>query len=136
MHYLGVQRLAMATVSAELDEETKRKAEAVLGPRGFSTASVIQMMFTQIAEGGALPFDYPEFNAQAAAAVEATEAMKALLTKIRTLPPERQTEVEDFVEFVQQREELRSLRHDFTEASESAFAKVWDNPLDAIYDDI
>jgi hypothetical protein len=37
---------------------------------------------------------------------------------------------------VQQREELRSLRHDFTEAGASAFAKVWDNPRDAIYDAI
>jgi addiction module RelB/DinJ family antitoxin len=126
----------MAVVSAELDEETKRKVEAVLKPRGFSTASVIQMIFTRIAEDGSLPFDSSEFNAQVVAAVEATEALKALLIKIRTLPPERQTEVEDFVEFVQQREELRSLRHDFTEASESAFAKVWGNPQDAIYDDI
>jgi addiction module RelB/DinJ family antitoxin len=126
----------MAVVSAELDEETKRKVEAVLKPRGFSTASVIQMMFTRIAEDGALPFDPTEFNDHAAAAIESTQAMVALLTKIRTLPPERQTEVEDFVEFVQQREELRVLKNDFTAATESSFARVWDNPLDAIYDDI
>ena len=108
----------------------------MLRPRGFSTASVIRMMFTRIAEDGALPFDSPELNARAVAAIDAAEAMKALLTKIKALPPERQTEVADFIDFVQQREELRSLRHDFSVASESAFGKVWDNPQDAIYDAI
>lgn len=61
---------------------------------------------------------------------------KALLDKIEALPPERQTEIEDFVDFVQRREELRTLSHDFAAASEPAFAQVWDNPEDAIYDAI
>lgn len=125
----------MAVVSAELDEETKRKAEAVLQPMGVSSASAIRMMFARIAEDGALPFESPETREHRLIA-DLHAAVKALLDKIEALPRERQIEVEDFVDFVQQREELRALRHDFTEASEPAFAKVWDNPQDAIYDAI
>jgi antitoxin component of RelBE/YafQ-DinJ toxin-antitoxin module len=91
----------MAVVSAELDEETKRKA--VLKPRGFSTTSVIQMIFTRIAK---LPFESHEPDDGDALLGELRDlhaATKALLDKIEALPPERQTEVEDFVEFVQQR---------------------------------
>jgi addiction module RelB/DinJ family antitoxin len=122
----------MATVSAELDEETKRKAEAVLAPTGFSSASVIQLLFARIAKDGVMPFELSEpFDSDRIAA-----AVHALINKIGALPPDRQSEVGDFVEFVQQREELRSLRRDFAETSEPAFAKVWDNPQDAIYDDL
>ena len=125
----------MAVVSAELDEETKRKAEAVLQPMGVSSASAIRMMFARIAEDGVLPFESPETREHRLIA-DLHAAVKALLDKIEALPRERQIEVEDFVDFVQQREELRALRHDFTEASEPPFAEVWDNPRDAIYDAI
>ncbi len=58
-----------------------------------------------------------------------------LLEKIETLPPERRAEVEAFVDFLRAREERR-LVLEGTRASEPAFAKVWDNPLDAAYDEL
>jgi Protein of unknown function (DUF2281) len=57
-----------------------------------------------------------------------------LFAKIRRLPPERAAEVEDFVDFLYQREQERSPGRATTKLSENAFAKVWDNPDDAEYD--
>ncbi len=57
-----------------------------------------------------------------------------LLAKIRGLPPERVAEVEDFVDFLCQREQERVLSQATTKLSEAAFAKIWDNPDDAEYD--
>lgn len=59
---------------------------------------------------------------------------QALIEKIQTLPPERLNEVEDFVDFLRQREQQRSLVHAAIEASAPAFAAIWDNPDDAAYD--
>lgn len=56
-----------------------------------------------------------------------------LLEKIESLPPERVAEVEDFVDFLHEREERRLVQA-AARASEPAFAKVWDNPDDAAYD--
>jgi hypothetical protein len=60
--------------------------------------------------------------------------VKALLDKIQSLPPERIVEIEDFVEFIAAREEERSLTRAATEASKPAFAAIWDNPEDSVYD--
>ena len=57
-----------------------------------------------------------------------------LLEKISRLPPERVAEVEDFVDFLSQRDTDRQLVAAAGRASEPAFAKVWDNPEDAVYD--
>ena len=57
-----------------------------------------------------------------------------LLAKIRRLPPERVAEVEDFVDFLRQRDEERGLTQAASRLSEAAFAKVWDHPDDADYD--
>ena len=54
-----------------------------------------------------------------------------LIEKIRSLPADKLAEVEDFVDFLRQREEERRLGKAMTSASEAAFAKVWDNPDDA-----
>jgi len=56
-----------------------------------------------------------------------------LIRKIRSLPPEKVSEVEDFVEFLAQRED-RQLTQAAAKLSEKAFRKVWDNPADAAYD--
>ena len=50
-----------------------------------------------------------------------------LLAKIRRLPPERVTEVEDFVDFLRQRDEAQQLTRAASQLSEAAFAKVWDH---------
>lgn len=57
-----------------------------------------------------------------------------LLEKIKSLPPDKLAEVEDFVDFLRQRGDERGLAHAATKLSEDAFRKVWDNPDDADYD--
>jgi hypothetical protein len=59
---------------------------------------------------------------------------KALLEKIQALPAERIVEIEDFVEFVAARERERSLTRAAGETSKPAFAAIWDNPDDDVYD--
>lgn len=61
-------------------------------------------------------------------------SQQELLEKIRSLPPDKLAEVEDFVDFLHQREEERRLTQDTASASGAAFAKVWENPDDAEYD--
>jgi len=57
-----------------------------------------------------------------------------LLAKIRRLPPEKVAEVQDFVDFLCQREQEQALSQATTKLSETTFAKIWDNPDDAEYD--
>ena len=57
-----------------------------------------------------------------------------LLAKIRTLPPERVAEVEDFIDFLRLRDEEQQLTRAASKLSEAAFARVWENPDDADYD--
>ena len=57
-----------------------------------------------------------------------------LIQKIRSLPPERITEVEDFVDFLKARDQDRALTQAAARLSEDSFRKVWDNPDDAEYD--
>ena len=59
-----------------------------------------------------------------------------LLEKIRRLPPERVAEVEDFVDFLHLREEESRLTQAAAKLSEEAFAEVWDNSEDAVYDEL
>ena len=57
-----------------------------------------------------------------------------LFEKIRTLPDDKVSEVEDFVDFLRQRDEDRRLTQAAAQFSEDALRKVWDNPDDAEYD--
>ncbi|MGC8495448.1 MAG: DUF2281 domain-containing protein [Syntrophobacteraceae bacterium] len=59
---------------------------------------------------------------------------KTLIEKILSLPPEKVTEVEDFVDFLHQRDENRRMVNAASRLSENAFQKIWDNPDDAEYD--
>jgi len=59
---------------------------------------------------------------------------KNLMEKIQALPAERIAEVEDFVEFIAAREQERTLTRAAMHSSKDAFASVWDNPEDAVYD--
>jgi hypothetical protein len=59
---------------------------------------------------------------------------EALMAKIQTLPIERIAEVEDFVDFIAAREQERLISRAAAAASEPAFAAVWSNPEDEIYD--
>ena len=61
---------------------------------------------------------------------------QALIEKLKRLPPERIAEVEDFVDFLQSRDEARGLMRVAMKSSEASFAKVWDNEDDAAYDQL
>ena len=60
--------------------------------------------------------------------------IRELIDKLEALPPERIAEVEDFIDFLKSRDTDRQLTRAAAKASEPAFAKVWDNPDDAVYD--
>ena len=62
------------------------------------------------------------------------EPQKALIDKIHTLSPEKIAEVEDFVDFLRQRDADQRLTQAATRLSEGAFREVWDNLDDADYD--
>lgn len=57
----------------------------------------------------------------------------ALLQKIRRLPPDKAAQVEDFVEFLSQRED-RALSEAAGKVSEQALRRVWNNTADSGYD--
>lgn len=59
---------------------------------------------------------------------------QSLIEKIMALPPERLDEVEDFVDFIASRASDRSLLRAASAASAPAFAKIWNNPEDHVYD--
>ena len=59
---------------------------------------------------------------------------QALIEKLNTLPVDRLNEVEDFVDFLRSRDQDRSLVHAAGSASAPAFARIWNNPEDDIYD--
>jgi hypothetical protein len=56
-----------------------------------------------------------------------------LIEKINRLPAEKRAEVEDFVDFISQRDADRQLARASARASETAFANVWSNPEDDVY---
>ena len=57
-----------------------------------------------------------------------------LFDKIRLLPPDKITEVEDFVDFLRMKSDELLAKRAVTKLSEQAFEKVWDNEDDAEYD--
>jgi hypothetical protein len=59
---------------------------------------------------------------------------EAILEKLKQLPPERLAEVEDFVDFLRQRADERTLVRAAAKRAEDAFGRVWENPADADYD--
>jgi len=55
-----------------------------------------------------------------------------LLQKIKTLPPTQIAEVEHFIDFLHERE----IVHSSMKQSEPSLQKIWDNPEDAVYDNL
>ena len=58
----------------------------------------------------------------------------SLMAKLKSLPPQRLAEVEDFVDFLRSRDDDSRLTTSASAASQASFAKVWDNDDDAEYD--
>jgi len=61
---------------------------------------------------------------------------KILIEKIRTLSPEKITQVADFIDFISQKDSERRLIQAANKLAEPTFEKVWNNPEDDIYDDL
>lgn len=59
-----------------------------------------------------------------------------LMEKIRSLPPDKIMVLEDFIDFLLTRSEDSLLVYAANKLSEAAFAKIWDNPEDAEYDEL
>lgn len=59
-----------------------------------------------------------------------------LLRKLEALPPERVNEVEDFIDFLSQRDRDREITSLAMAVSEPALNAIWDNPDDAEYDNL
>lgn len=59
---------------------------------------------------------------------------KALVEKIAALPAERIAEIEDFIDFIRLREQDQALTRAAAAASAPAFAAIWNNPEDDVYD--
>lgn len=59
-----------------------------------------------------------------------------LMEKIRSLPPDKIMVLEDFIDFLLTQSEDNLLVYNATKLSEAAFAKIWDNPEDAEYDEL
>ena len=57
-----------------------------------------------------------------------------IVEKLQHLSSERIVEVEDFIDFLKQREDDRRLIRAAMTVSEASFQKIWDNPEDAEYD--
>ena len=60
---------------------------------------------------------------------------EVLVEKIKQLPLNKVAEVEDFIDFLVQREE-RKIIESATMLSEEVFEEVWDNEEDAVYDEL
>ena len=60
--------------------------------------------------------------------------VEQVIEKLKELPPERLTEVEDFVDFLRQRNQDRQLIQVAMHTAEPLLKQVWDNPNDTVYD--
>ncbi len=59
-----------------------------------------------------------------------------VIQKLQTLPLERVNEVEDFIDFLSQRDTDRRLTRAAMAAEEPTLNAAWDNPDDAEYDQL
>ncbi len=69
-----------------------------------------------------------------ATAFDPDRVPEALIRKISSLPRARVAEVEDFVDFIRQRESEIALKRAARDVSAPALAKIWNNPEDDAYD--
>jgi hypothetical protein len=100
------------------DQEGERPATRGEGARGIYSQPVV--------------YYYVEGVKGEACMTRAKES--TLLNKLRTLPPERLAEAEDFIDFLCARGQEEALTRAATKLAEPAFDRVWDNPDDADYD--
>ena len=64
------------------------------------------------------------------------QRIEQMIHKLQALPPERVTEVEDFIDFLSQRDPERSLTRASMAFAEPVLDAFWDNADDAEYDQL
>jgi hypothetical protein len=64
----------------------------------------------------------------------AQQHIEQMVKKLERLPPERVAEVEDFIDFLNNRDEDRSLVLAAQVVSENTLEAIWGDPADADYD--
>lgn len=62
--------------------------------------------------------------------------IRNLIDKLEGMPPERLAEIEDFIDFLRQRDQERELTRSAARAAEPSLRKIWDNPDDSVYDSL
>jgi len=60
--------------------------------------------------------------------------VQQLIKKLEHLPPDRLSEVEDFIDFLSQKDREHYMRKEFAQGAEASFQRVWDNEEDSAYD--
>ncbi|MDE0285973.1 MAG: toxin-antitoxin system, antitoxin component, Xre family protein [Gammaproteobacteria bacterium] len=63
-----------------------------------------------------------------------SQQIEQVVQKLQALTPNRVEEVEDFIDFLSQRDIDRQLTKAAATVSESRLKTLWDNPYDAEYD--
>lgn len=63
-----------------------------------------------------------------------SQQVEQVVQKLLALTPNRIDEVEDFIDFLSQRDTDKQLTRDAMSLSESGLNTLWDNPNDAEYD--
>lgn len=66
--------------------------------------------------------------------MRAPQHMKQMVEKLKTLPPSRVAEVEDFIDFLSSRDSDRGLVQAAKTITEPRLKEIWNNPDDADYD--
>lgn len=65
------------------------------------------------------------------------DGINDLAAQVAQLPPERQNEVFDFVQFLLEREDKgKTPLAEITQLSEGSLKNIWDNSDDAAYDEL
>lgn len=62
------------------------------------------------------------------------EDIEHIFDKLKKLPPERIIEVEDFIDFLNDRRQDRAITHTAQRIAEPVLTQIWDNAEDAVYD--
>ena len=65
-----------------------------------------------------------------------SQQIEQVVQKLQTLTPNRIDEVEDFIDFLSQRDIDKQLTKAAMTASETRLNTLWDNPYDAEYDNL
>ena len=69
--------------------------------------------------------------------MEPTNAAEmGIIEKIRALPPDKLSQVEDFIDFLSARDEARKMSQAVSQLSQGVLARIWDNDEDDAYNEL